>query len=630
MATREWAKARRRFHRKDGARPGPWESEPGQDEIMDAWDDPRVRRVVVMLPSQVGGKSAMMGNCMGRIIDLDPANMMVLYPTIKAAERYAKSRFEPMCEATPSLAVKVPTRKARTGEQTILHRQFDGGQLFINGANAPADLAAQTVRYLFADEVDRYEASAGVEGDPLDLAEQRLVDYGEFAKVWLSSTPTIAGVSRIERAWEQGDRQVRQAKCRHCEEYFELLWQHVIFKDPATGEKRAELAHVECPLCGACWTEADRRWACRNARWERTGEFDGTASFKENAFVCVRADLVAIARRFLNALGNPEQEKAFANTVECRTWSPKADAPKWEHLRARRETWSARRLPEGATILTCGVDVQKDRLEGRLWAWGEGGESWHVDSRVYLGSTARDDVWANLDALLDETWETVGGVELPLDRLAVDMNAFTEDVFRWAQRHRATRRLMLVRGDPRQSVVLGMPVQTEATRKGKRSRYGMRHWPVGVDRAKEWFYGKLDLPFPAEGEPFPKGYVHLSTRTSDDELRQLTSEERRTVKDKYGRLHTQWHVKPGVRNEGLDARNYAYAGAIEFGLWRLSEAGWARLRAERGTVVAKAAKPAAEVAPQAVVVAAEQQAQAPQPRTGWSARGPVRTGLGRR
>jgi hypothetical protein len=44
--------------------------------------------------------------------------------------------------------------------------------MFIVGSNAPADLAAQSVRIVMADEVDRYEASAGEEGDPLELAEQ--------------------------------------------------------------------------------------------------------------------------------------------------------------------------------------------------------------------------------------------------------------------------------------------------------------------------------------------------------------------------------------------------------------------------------------------------------------------------
>lgn len=588
LPTKEWARKYRRFHRKDGAHPGPWESEPHHDEIMDAWDDPGVRRVVVCGPSQVGGKSAVMANCLGRSIHLSPTNAMVVYPTINAAEKWMKSRFEPMVSASPVLRAMVPTRKSRDGDQTIRYRQYPGGQLFANGANAPTDLAAQTVRDVYGDEIDRFEASAGKEGDPIDLAEQRQVDYGPFAKTWLSSTPTIEGYSRIDAAYDTSDQRIRELPCPGCKQFVEIAWGDVKFKDPETGEKRPELAHIECPKCRKPWTEAQRQAAIRRGRWRATAPFTGTAGFRWNAFVCPRADLVAIARRFLDALGNPEQEKTFANTVECRSWRPKADAPPWELLKIRRETWPAHVLPVGVVLLTAGADIQKDRIEARVWGWAPGAECWHIETRVFLGSTARDEVWKNLDALLDETWETQGGVELHLDRLAVDMNAYTEEVYRWAKPYRGNRRVMLVRGDHRQTVVLGMPAQTEVAWNGKKARRGARIWPVGVSKAKEWFYQKLALPMPAEGQPFARGFVHLSTRCADEELRQLTSEELRTGKDKYGRPRGEWHVKPGFRNEGLDCWNYAYAAAIDAGLWRLTERAWSKLREQRGLAPAKA------------------------------------------
>lgn len=578
MSTKDWARKYRRFHRKDGARPGPWESEPGHDEIMDAWDDPTVRRLVVRGPSQVGGKSAVMNNIIGRRIHLAPTNAMVLYPTIGRGENWMKTRFENMVAASPVLRRLIPSRKSRDGEQTMRHRQYPGGQLFVNGANQPADLSADTVRDVFADETDRFERSAGKEGDPIDLAEQRQVDYGPFAKTWLSSTPTIDGYSRIDAAYEASDKRVRELPCPRCGEFVQLAWGDVRFKDPETGEKRPELARVRCPKCERPWTENDRQTAIRGGRWRPTAPFNGTAGFSWNAFVCPRADLVALARRFLDGLGDPEREMTFANTVEVRSWRPRADAPPWEMLRLRRETWPAHILPAGALILTAAADVQKDRIEARIWGWGPGAECWHVDTRVFLGNTAREDVWKNLDALLDETWETSGGVEVHLDRLAVDMNAFTEEVYRWGKAYRSNRRVMLVRGDHKQTVVLGMPSLVEVSQAGKKTKFGGRVWPIGVSKAKEWLYQKLALTVPTEGQSFPPGFVHLSTRCGDDELRQLTAEELRTGKDKYGRPRPEWHVKPGFRNEALDCFNYAYAAAIDVGLWRLGERQWERLR----------------------------------------------------
>lgn len=576
MSTKAWAREHRYFHRKDGSRPGRWESEPGHDEIMDAWDDPAVRRVVVRGPSQVGGKSAVMANIIGRSIHLNPTNAIVLFPTIGRAENWHKTRLENMIAASPVLRALIPNRKSRDGEQSLRHRQYPGGQLFMHGANAPADLSADTVRDVFCDEIDRYDASAGKEGDPIDLAEQRQADYGPFAKTWLSSTPTIEGLSRIDKAYDASDKRVRQLPCPHCGEFVEIAWGDVKFKDPATGEKRAELAHIECPKCEKPWTEAQRQEAIRAGRWLATAPFNGTAGFSWNAFVCPRADLVALAQRFIDATGDPEREITFANTVEVRSWRPKADAPKWEHLLARREYWPADRLPFGARMLTGAADIQKDRIEVRLWAWSVKAECWHVETRVFLGQTNRDEVWRNLDELLDETWTAPSGAAMHLERLAVDSGAFTEEVYRWAKPWRNNRRVMLVKGDHRQSVVLGVPSPTSVTFQGKKARYGVRVWPIGSDKAKEWLYRKLDLEAPAEGEAYPPGYVHLSTRCGTDEIRQLVSEELRTGKDKHGRPRPEWHLKPGARNEALDCWNYAYAAAIDLGLWRLSEADWAR------------------------------------------------------
>ena len=49
---------------------------------------------------------------------------------------------------------------------------------------------------LLADEVDAYKASAGKEGDPVMLAEQRQTTYWDYKTV-LVSTPTDKNNSRI-------------------------------------------------------------------------------------------------------------------------------------------------------------------------------------------------------------------------------------------------------------------------------------------------------------------------------------------------------------------------------------------------------------------------------------------------
>ena len=65
------------------------------------------------------------------------------------------------------------------------------------GAISPSGLAMRPIRYALLDEVDRYPASAGTEGDPVSLAIQRTAEFQHNTKIVMASTPTVKGISRI-------------------------------------------------------------------------------------------------------------------------------------------------------------------------------------------------------------------------------------------------------------------------------------------------------------------------------------------------------------------------------------------------------------------------------------------------
>ena len=73
------------------------------------------------------------------------------------------------------------------------------------GANSPSSLASRPIQILLADEVDRYPATAGKEGDPLFLASERLTTFWNRKEVYVS-TPTIKDASRIEAEYQHSSR----------------------------------------------------------------------------------------------------------------------------------------------------------------------------------------------------------------------------------------------------------------------------------------------------------------------------------------------------------------------------------------------------------------------------------------
>jgi phage terminase large subunit GpA-like protein len=77
-------------------------------------------------------------------------------------------------------------------------------------------------------------------------------------------------------------------------------------------------------------------------------------------------------------------------------------------------------VPIGGLFLTAGADVQKDRIEVSIWAWGRGLESWLIDHVVIDGGPSNPEAWAGLTRLLGNSWPHAGGTEITLSRLAID------------------------------------------------------------------------------------------------------------------------------------------------------------------------------------------------------------------
>src|SRR4029078_4607347 len=100
---------------------------------------------------------------------------------------------------------------------TVVSKESPAALLVITGANSAVGLRSMPARYLFLDEVDAYPPSADEQGDPVALAAAPTRTLSWRSKVFLTSTPTIQGISRIEREYEASDQRQFFVECPHCE-----------------------------------------------------------------------------------------------------------------------------------------------------------------------------------------------------------------------------------------------------------------------------------------------------------------------------------------------------------------------------------------------------------------------------
>jgi phage terminase large subunit GpA-like protein len=274
-------------------------------------------------------------------------------------------------------------------------------------------------------------------------------------------------------------------------------------------------------------------------------------------------------------------------------------------------------------MLCCGVDVQKNRLEYRVWGFGRGdrgGEAWLVEGDVIPAGPDDPAAWEAVGALLERTWTAASGEAMRLDRLAVDSGAFAEEVYGWGRHHRFDERVMLVKGDARQALVVGPRQVQEWSPTGKKARFGAAVTIVGTNRAKDYLLRKLRLEAPLPGEAAPAGYVHLPGWAPDEELRQLVAERKVRRVNRRGYVERVWTKRPGDRNEALDALVYAYAAACSAGLWSAPASFWARREEAygprpKGAGTAGRARPAGR-APRRAVRAARDAVRRPVPGVG--------------
>lgn len=224
----QWADTYRMLSAENSATPGRWHTDnaPYQREIMDAIGDQHVRKVVVMSAAQIG-KTAMLMNMLGYYMHYYPAPVLVMQPTLEMGQTFSKDFLAPMIRDTPVLRVLVDT-KSRYSGNTILKKNFPGGHVTIIGANSPASLASRPIKVLLCDEVDRYPASAGTEGDPLLLAQKRQTTFWD-KKTVIVSTPTIKGSSRIETEFQETTREEWNVPCPKCGHYQPLRWANIVF-----------------------------------------------------------------------------------------------------------------------------------------------------------------------------------------------------------------------------------------------------------------------------------------------------------------------------------------------------------------------------------------------------------------
>ena len=579
LTVSEWADAHRQLPKKSSAEPGPWRTDrtPYLREIMDCLSSTSpVEEIVFMKGAQVGGTEAIL-NALGYVIDHAPGPVIFIQPTVDLAKRFSRQRLEPLVDVTPRIREKVAPARSRDGANTMLAKDFPGGQLVITGANSAVGLRSMPAQYAFMDEIDGYPVNVDEEGSPIALVEarQRTFARRKRAKV---STPTIKGRSAIEAAYEESDQRRFYVPCPDCGEMQPLEFRQLQWTKLGLPPEQAV---YECRACYFAIKEHLKPGLLAAGEWRAEApEHAGLGKVRGYHLSALYAPLGwmswgEIAKQFVESEKDPDKYRVFVNTVLGETWAQRGDAPEWEGLFLRRDVYATGTVPMGGLFLTAGVDVQKDRVVFEVVAWGRGKRSWSIDYGEIPGDTAdlEHGPWQQLDELLARQYPHASGVPMPIRMLAVDSGYNTQTVYGWTRKY-PMNRVIAIKGQDHGGVLIGSPSSVEVFVNGRKSKRGGRVWPVCVGLAKSELYGWLRLEVPTDGsEPAP-GFCRWP-QYGEEYFKQLTSEQLVAHRTRKGYVRLEWEQIPGRQNHALDARVYARAAASLSGLDRFTDSDWA-------------------------------------------------------
>jgi len=253
-----------------------------------------------------------------------------------------------------------------------------------------------------------------------------------------------------------------------------------------------------------------------------------------------------LAQEFLSSRHDPSLLRVFVNTALGEPWRPEEDAgPDEGDLVSRCEDIGLENVPAEVVLLTCGCDIQDDRVEVSTIGFDRIGTVYVLEHAILYGRPLdeKDDVWADLSDHLRRRFQHPKGGTLAIDATVIDASdgdSYNQVLAFCQARH--GKRVLAGKG----AAGMSRPPLTIA----KKTRRGGRLHIIGVDPLKSRVFGMLASP----------GRIIRFSRSlaGGDYFDQLLA-ERKVTRMVRGRPIVRFERRQGARSEALDCLAYGLA-----------------------------------------------------------------------
>lgn len=470
--------------------PFSYDISPYAKEIVNriASDDP-ARVISIMKCAQIGLTQGLIIPGMAYIISEDAYPILFMAGDKELAKVSIRERFDPIIQSSGLKGLIRPSviraKNQRTGD-TDFSKEFAGGRMTVEGTNNVTKMRQISVKHIFADDWEAAPRSDKNEGSLRKLMEGRQTSYGNMAKTYFISTPTMKQTSNIEPVYLLGDQRKWHWTCPHCEGLIDLQWRveledgtfaGIVYELNSQGQLINESVKYRCQKCKGDIYEHQKYDLNLKGQWIPTAkpQIENYYSYHLNALVIPPGFVtwVDLAKEWVeacppNAPVNKSMLQTFLNIRMGETWEETGESPKVLELMQNTRTYKPGVIPDitcdedqngKILLLTLACDLngvmERDnedvRLDWELRAHASNGQTYSVDqgsigtfkrSRDVSASDKERDsdrerwtynhkqynsVWPEFEKLIRKEWPTESGSKMTVNITVVDTGYFTQN-----------------------------------------------------------------------------------------------------------------------------------------------------------------------------------------------------------
>jgi phage terminase large subunit GpA-like protein len=389
----EWAQENVHLDKRFSPRPGRYDADytPYLRQLHLWFSDPKIRQLTFVKSAQVGG-TTWLANCLMWAISEDPGPILYVTSTNENAKSWSERELHPRLRACRALKPLLPDNDDDF-RKTEMH--FATCTLKLVGACSEGNLASRPIRYLFADEVDKWPDDSSLEAPALELAMARLNFYRKISKACLTSTPTVEAGA----VWQQflaGSQHRFHLTCPDCGHAQPLRFEQLRWPEhhrdlagmwDLAGVERDTAYH--CEACDSAWPQSLQSDLVRRGEW-RPGNDKAPAdhiSAHISALYSPQISWGDLARIFLQKKESTGGLHDFYNNFLGLPWENRAAQVKEDAVLSLRDpAYRTGQIPPGIepVVLTLCADPGERATHWTVEARIQSGESWVLDYGTVL------------------------------------------------------------------------------------------------------------------------------------------------------------------------------------------------------------------------------------------------------